>query len=412
MKKILFVALAIAIPYVHYGQIIQNGDFYQNSGNNQTVGSCPSFSNGTNISNGSIPNWSKTHGSPRIYPLCSQATPNAIMLQDNSGYGGQGLAGGYHFYKNKLYYVWLVLCGMDGTTLPGVVNLKATQNLPAGTINSLNCLAQIPTNAGSTETIAILSNTSAPALANVVPLLFTPQNNSYDYIWVYPQANNISGAQIVVSALYVARGCTDDLYFSANAATGYIQPDPDEGFYYRAYSNIHAGSSFGTSSVPVNVNGTAVTTFEAQRMIELLPNFTATPSGTGYFEAHIDALTCGTAGGYTDLPVPTESGQNVMSNALARKLSEPETEDNAVVNADRFLIYPNPTSSKVTIETPSLSGPISNQVIVSDILGQVLYRTQSEQNKLELDLSNYTSGTYIISVKSADKTKIFKVNKK
>lgn len=402
MKKILFVTLALAIPYVHYGQIIQNGDFYQNSGNNQTVSGCPTFTNG------SVPSWNKTHGTPYFWGRCSNNPGTLYISNDNTV--GEGIAGTYHFYRNKKYYVWLVLCGWNGDFTQSVINLKATQNLPSNL--PATCESAIPTNAGLNETIATVSDNSTPVLGGIVPILFTPQNNSYDYIWLYPQANNQIGCDIEVSALYVARGCTDDLYFSANAATGYIQPDPDEGFYYRAYSNIHAGSSFGSSSVPVNVNGAAITTFEAKRMIELLPNFTATPSGIGYFEAHIDGLTCGTAGGYTDLPAPTQYGQNVMSSALARKISDPETEDNTVVNTDRFSIYPNPTSSKVTIETPSFGGPVSNQVIVSDILGQVLYSTQSEQNKLDLDLGNYAPGIYIITVQSAGQTKTFKVDRK
>jgi len=404
MKKILFAALALALPYIDYGQIIQNGDFSVNSGNNGT-NPCGTFASG------SVPNWEVTHGTPFFWGHCANS-PNSIYIS-NDYTVGEGIAGGYHFYKNKKYYVWLILCNWSADFNHSVINLKATQNLPSN-LSATACQTSIPTNAGLNETIGTISNSSSPAVGNIVPIVFTPQYNNYNYVWLYPQAlGALYGLDIEVSALYVARGCTDDLYFSVNnPATGYITPDPDEGFYYRAYSNIHAGSSLGSGSVPVNVNGATVTTFEAKRMVELLPNFTVTPSGTGYFEAHIDGLTCGTAGGYTDLPVPTQSVQNVMSDALARNIPEPETEDNTVVSTALFSIYPNPTTSKVTIETTSSVGPSTIQVIVSNILGQVLYKTQSEQNKMDVDLSSYAFGTYVITVQSANGTKTFKVDKK
>ena len=71
-------------------------------------------------------------------------------------------------------------------------------------------------------------------------------------------------------------------------------------------------------------------------------------------------------------------------------------------------IYPNPTNGIINVE---LSNNNTHQLTISDIMGKILVkRTTDEQNKT-INLSNFESGIYIISIqtdKEIFKTKIIK----
>ena len=72
--------------------------------------------------------------------------------------------------------------------------------------------------------------------------------------------------------------------------------------------------------------------------------------------------------------------------------------DNSMLNIS-IKAYPNPTSSllNLLVETDSFS---SMEVIVTDISGRVLVSKTIYDSITQLDFSNYTSGTYIVLVRS------------
>ena len=62
-----------------------------------------------------------------------------------------------------------------------------------------------------------------------------------------------------------------------------------------------------------------------------------------------------------------------------------------------FLIYPNPASSSITIE--SIKHQVQS-IRIMDILGQEIYYLQTTNNKTEIDVSQLTKGIYILQKQS------------
>lgn len=74
----------------------------------------------------------------------------------------------------------------------------------------------------------------------------------------------------------------------------------------------------------------------------------------------------------------------------------------------QIFIYPNPTSSLVTIECKDLK-----QVSVFDLEGKKILTKVNidESDKVSVNLENYPSGVYLIEVRTSDGVKTQKVIK-
>jgi hypothetical protein len=72
-----------------------------------------------------------------------------------------------------------------------------------------------------------------------------------------------------------------------------------------------------------------------------------------------------------------------------------------------FDIYPNPVQNKLQIETQANPYNIS----VYSIFGQVLFYSENHSGNHSLDFSNYTKGVYLMTIKSNEGTKTFKILK-
>lgn len=76
---------------------------------------------------------------------------------------------------------------------------------------------------------------------------------------------------------------------------------------------------------------------------------------------------------------------------------------------DEIIIYPNPTSSIVTVKTPNLKGNILLSIYNSS--GQNIYSQGVNQDDLKLDFSSFNSGIYMIHITSEKMNKLFKIVK-
>lgn len=67
-------------------------------------------------------------------------------------------------------------------------------------------------------------------------------------------------------------------------------------------------------------------------------------------------------------------------------------------------IYPNPTVNNLTIESTQ---PI-NDVIITDLLGKLLYKKEHRQQKVQIDVANLPSGFYFIRLNGTEVRKFIK----
>jgi len=72
--------------------------------------------------------------------------------------------------------------------------------------------------------------------------------------------------------------------------------------------------------------------------------------------------------------------------------------DHTGLDAD-FNVYPNPTSNSIVVDfSQSKNNYYGSELIIYNAVGQVILSRKVVQNKIQIDLSNYTQGVYILSV--------------
>lgn len=98
-----------------------------------------------------------------------------------------------------------------------------------------------------------------------------------------------------------------------------------------------------------------------------------------------------------------------FGSSTSRNFCLPETlgiSDN--IGSVGMNVYPNPTYGEVNITTNSIE---TKQVFVYNVIGQQLSSTETNEETLKIDLSNYLEGTYLIKIKLNEVIRLFKVQK-
>lgn len=86
--------------------------------------------------------------------------------------------------------------------------------------------------------------------------------------------------------------------------------------------------------------------------------------------------------------------------------------NNSTFNEKALTLYPNPTSSSITIKNSGEDDLENCSIVLYDFMGKKVYEKEIGYLVSEtLDLSNHQSGVYILNLKSNDKVKSFKVVK-
>jgi hypothetical protein len=102
------------------------------------------------------------------------------------------------------------------------------------------------------------------------------------------------------------------------------------------------------------------------------------------------------------------------TNKLTQGFHQPPIRVTSIAESDIliFKVYPNPTSSGITILI--LNGESRVECFLSDLLGrQLLYSTEQSANKIYMDLNQFSSGFYFLNIKQKDKKEFsrFKIQK-
>jgi len=124
----------------------------------------------------------------------------------------------------------------------------------------------------------------------------------------------------------------------------------------------------------------------------------------------------GTRSGYINIYESNECGASPTGRVYVT-VSAPLSAQaaNAFAGKEHFTVYPNPTTSTATISFDQLAQGSKYEIRVTDIMGKIIMKqsaiANSGQNIRQLDLSNYPSGIYIVTVISNEGTKTLKVYK-
>ncbi len=187
---------------------------------------------------------------------------------------------------------------------------------------------------------------------------------------------------ISVSTTYYVEATNGSCTSSRVAVTASIIPTAaPTGF---ANQTFCAGETVGL----ISVTGSNVIWYDAPSGGNVIPNGTALVSGTTYYASQT----------VTSCESPTRLA---VTMTLGGCLGNEEFIANVI------KLYPNPVIDVVTIS----STEIMTNLEVINMLGQIVFSKSINENETTIDMSRYSSGSYIVRVSVEEKTKTFKVIK-
>lgn len=121
-------------------------------------------------------------------------------------------------------------------------------------------------------------------------------------------------------------------------------------------------------------------------------------------------------------PVPLEITYDAAGNSIARKVMQLSFATGMNNNSDttyyvdqlqtvQLKIYPNPTKGKISVDINGLDDRTERNIRIFDFQGRILYEKSSTEQHLDIDLSAYPTGNYIIEVVANNEHTTWKVIK-
>ena len=105
-----------------------------------------------------------------------------------------------------------------------------------------------------------------------------------------------------------------------------------------------------------------------------------------------------------ELYIGTYGGGIFKSNGIGLSIKEN-------INKSIITMFPNPTNSELVFETQQISFTKQDNIKIFSILGEQLYSSSLSSQKTRIDLSNYSTGTYILVTRIDGIQKTFKILK-
>ncbi|HNP33508.1 MAG TPA: T9SS type A sorting domain-containing protein, partial [Flavobacterium sp.] len=144
-----------------------------------------------------------------------------------------------------------------------------------------------------------------------------------------------------------------------------------------------------TVGLLIITSGSNIVWYDAATGGSIVPNNTPLVSGTTYYASQNN----GTCESQTRLAVTATLGACLGNDQF---------------EINKLKVYPNPTIDVVNI---SYTETISS-VEVFNLIGQQVFSAENNANEIQVDLTRYATGTYLIKVSAGDMTKTVKVIKK
>jgi hypothetical protein len=83
------------------------------------------------------------------------------------------------------------------------------------------------------------------------------------------------------------------------------------------------------------------------------------------------------------------------------------------IAVDKYAVYPNPASGRLTV-TSALQSLKATDIAIYDLQGKLYAAKSARQvtsNKVELDISSFANGVYMIRVNTGAENKVFRIVK-
>lgn len=103
-----------------------------------------------------------------------------------------------------------------------------------------------------------------------------------------------------------------------------------------------------------------------------------------------------------------ECSKSVIATTDSIVVAQPITKNLREIS---FSLYPNPTKGQLTIISTNMPPDVQGEVTLFDLNGRQLYRRNSIQETLLLDISSQPPGIYVLRIRASDKTHDWKVIK-
>jgi photosystem II stability/assembly factor-like uncharacterized protein len=271
----------------------------------------------------------------------------------------------------------------------------------------------IKTNDGGTNwTFSVFSGSTASGLGSI---FFTDANNGYAVgsIDQWPQYPGV-----IVKTIDGGTTWTDYLPTSTQQLNSVCFPDANTGYAVSAVGEIiktiDGGATWNASS--------SGTTSSLQSVF--FPN-----SDTGYSAGYnytdsVGTIIKTTDGGITWTTLPSETGSKLTSVYFTNADTGYVVGEYGIIlkttngggfpvgiagqyqTASTAIIYPNPASTIITLETP-----FKGSLTVHNLSGQVLLKKSLSESKTTIDISNLNTGLYIVKVMGQNTVRIGKIIK-
>lgn len=188
---------------------------------------------------------------------------------------------------------------------------------------------------------------------------------------------------LTVTTTYYVETQNGDCISSRTAVTATIAPTAAPGgFINQTYCE-------GETVDLIVVTGSNIIWYDAPTGGNIIPTGTAIVAGTTYYASQ------------------TQNGCE-SDNRLGVTMTEGGCLGNEEFTANVIQLYPNPVIDVLTIS----SSETMSKIEVVNLLGQVIISDRINEMQTQIDLSRYSTGTYIVRVLVDDKVEIFKVIKK
>jgi hypothetical protein len=164
--------------------------------------------------------------------------------------------------------------------------------------------------------------------------------------------------------------------------------------------NVKPSANFPDLDVLLTITNASGTVMATANPTDKLSATITTTLAAGTYYLKVDGTSNGTSGatGYTDYSSIGEYTIDGTVVAVSTGITE--------ANKNNASVYPNPATENILV---SLNNPgITNTISIVNMLGQSLHTVQTDQQSLNINLSEYNKGVYFVTVMNASGTSTIK----